>query len=1089
MLLLRQVVFIQPDYQWQYQLRYERDVTSQIEAIEALSQFPTPQTRLALTDTIENEHCFYRVRCAAAFCLRQVANNMVATWAGPPAMMTIFRKMFGSHSCPHIIRQNNFSNFQHYFLQKAIPVAMAGLRTIHGICPPEVMKFLFDLFKYNENSKNKFSDNYYRTALIEALGETVTPVVSVLAHVGQPITVESLSADTKLILEEITRCLNLEKLLPCYKYTITVGCLKAIRKLQKMGHLPNISALFREYAQYGLFLDVRLAALEALVDYTTVDGNADDLSFLLDIVENDPVPRVRLALLLMLTQNPPFSRRDDSPFNTEELAERLWKLMSSGLSHDSRLRCAVVDLYYVLYGKNRPSCLSGPDANRSSLSMVLNLKEKKAKFQAPAAPEDDFFSVSDCSYCGSCFLHASWTLRRRRATSPAAWVATISRPAPAGSCASRIGTPVWWASGAASGSPCQDLSGGAVLEDVDDVLDAIRVYRTRDVYAAQETALFYGALPHETRAFKEDPCAGGSRSTQRLTVFLCSNMDGSDKRPPLVVGKSDRPKCFQGSKRIPIKYVSHPKAWMTSLLFCNWLCDFNASMVEQGRSVCLLVSRCAAHAIGELSLSNVRLCYVSADAQSSLPCPLNLGVVNRLKCAYRQSLIDRFLLNIQLERVLAVDLYQALQMLVEAWNRGTVFTCAASCPRMSTSVTTCTVMLGLPAVEEENGEVILGSLQNDLLFEDLEDCDGVVLREPSLREVLEAIDLLRVHCWFREEFDVAFEAIELYESCIKAVLWKQMKLEPGSIVSGVELLAEAALTATERLDTQVILLGDADHIKTEEEAVVTTQSLEATDAEVTQVEQDEVYVGADEQQLQHEPPAEPEPVEVIEQPHHEPEEAAHSDVEHMEVEVEEPVAVTPVQPQTSVQPQQKETSHSSAESGPVAVPLVPIQPADINYSDDSQSKSLPGLTGASTHHQPTGFDSSMFKMGAPLPEVSQPQAVPQTDVAAPTPLYPSAAGLPLGVFSLSVTPSTSLGGVSSATGGEADDVVGTVSSKVHKDKKKKKKKDKKHKHKHKHRSHDRLLEKERFYSSGGSTNQSPAPFGGGASSSPQHEII
>ncbi|XP_070386119.1 transcription initiation factor TFIID subunit 2-like [Dermacentor albipictus] len=721
MLLLRQVIFIQPDYQWQYQLRYERDVTSQIEAIEALCKFPTPQTRLALTDTIENEHCFYRVRCAAAFCLRQVANHMVSTWAGPPAMMTIFRKMFGSHSCPHIIRQNNFSNFQHYFLQKAIPVAMAGLRTIHGICAPEVMKFLFDLFKYNENSKNKFSDNYYRTALIEALGETVTPVVSVLAQAGQPITVESLSADTKLILEEITRCLNLEKLLPCYKYTITVGCLKAIRKLQKMGHLPNISALFREYAQYGLFIDVRLAALEALVDYTTVDGNADDLSFLLDIVENDPVPRVRLALLLMLTQNPPFSRRDDSPFNTEELAERLWKLMSSALSHDSRLRCAVVDLYYVLYGKSKPSCLPGPDANRSSLSMVLSLKEKKAKFQEPAAPEDDFFS---------------------------------------------------------------------------------------------------------------------------------------------------------------------------------------------------------------------------------------------------------------------------------------------------------------------------------------------------------------------------------------------MKLEQGSIVSGVELLAEAALTATERLDTQVILLQDAEHIKTEEEAVVTTQSLEPVDTEIIQVEQEEVYIGVDEQppehepqhepqhEPEHEPPAEPEaePLEAVEPLHNEPEVVAHTDVEHMEVEAEEP-EVVPVPPQTSAQPQQREASHSSAESGPVATPVVPIQPADINYSDDSQSKSLPGLAGASSHHQPTGFDSSMFKMGTPLPEISQPQAV-HADVSAPAPPYPSPV-VPVGVFSLSVTPSTSLGGVSSATGGEADDACGSVSvsSKVHKDKKKKKKKDKKHKHKHKHRSHDRLLEKERFYSSGGSTNQSPAPFGGGASSSPQHEII
>lgn len=51
-------------------------------------------------------------------CLLQVANAMVGSWAGPPAMMNIFHKMFGSHSCPMIIRQNNFSNFQHYFIQK-----------------------------------------------------------------------------------------------------------------------------------------------------------------------------------------------------------------------------------------------------------------------------------------------------------------------------------------------------------------------------------------------------------------------------------------------------------------------------------------------------------------------------------------------------------------------------------------------------------------------------------------------------------------------------------------------------------------------------------------------------------------------------------------------------------------------------------------------------------------------------------------------------------------------------------------------------------------------------------------------------------
>lgn len=139
---------------------------------------------------------------------------MITTWQGPPAMLAIFRKFFGSFSARHIIKQNNFSNFQHYFLQKTIPVAMAGewiyekkfsksiivlstgLRTSHGICPSEVFRFLLDLFKYNDNSRNLYSDNYYRASLVDALGQSITPVVSVVQQ-GAPITAENLSADAK----------------------------------------------------------------------------------------------------------------------------------------------------------------------------------------------------------------------------------------------------------------------------------------------------------------------------------------------------------------------------------------------------------------------------------------------------------------------------------------------------------------------------------------------------------------------------------------------------------------------------------------------------------------------------------------------------------------------------------------------------------------------------------------------------------------------------------------------------------------------------------------------------------------------------
>lgn len=73
MIILRSVVIEQPDFQWQFQLRHERDVTAQFEAISALRKYATPATRLALTDTIENNNCFYKVRCKAAHCLKEVS--------------------------------------------------------------------------------------------------------------------------------------------------------------------------------------------------------------------------------------------------------------------------------------------------------------------------------------------------------------------------------------------------------------------------------------------------------------------------------------------------------------------------------------------------------------------------------------------------------------------------------------------------------------------------------------------------------------------------------------------------------------------------------------------------------------------------------------------------------------------------------------------------------------------------------------------------------------------------------------------------------------------------------------------------------
>lgn len=78
-----------------------------------------------------------------------------------------------------------------------------------------------------------------------------------------------------------------------------------------------------------LFSEVRLCALEALVDFTGLDGKWSDLEFLLDIAEEDPDPGVRAALVQMLCDNPPFHHGHSSNrhrLDKEELVHRLWNL-------------------------------------------------------------------------------------------------------------------------------------------------------------------------------------------------------------------------------------------------------------------------------------------------------------------------------------------------------------------------------------------------------------------------------------------------------------------------------------------------------------------------------------------------------------------------------------------------------------------------------------------------------------------------------------------------------------------------------------------------------------------------------------------
>lgn len=71
-------------------------------------------------------------------------------------------------------------------------------------------------------------------------------------------------------------------------------------------------------------------------------------------------------------------------------------------------------------------------------------------------------------------------------------------------------------------------------------------YQPKDIANCDESALFLKALPNKTLHISNQKCSGGKMSKDRITIMLTVFADGSKIEQPLVIGKSENPRCFKG---------------------------------------------------------------------------------------------------------------------------------------------------------------------------------------------------------------------------------------------------------------------------------------------------------------------------------------------------------------------------------------------------------------------------------------------------------------------------------------------------------------------------------------------------------------
>lgn len=192
-------------------------------------------------------------------------------------------------------------------------------------------------------------------------------------------------------------------------------------------------------------------------------------------------------------------------------------------------------------------------------------------------------------------------------------------------------------------------------------------FSDNDIFNGDETGLFFKLSPDKTLKFKGEKCVGGKLSKERITVFVCANLTGTEKRKLLVIGKSLKPRCFKNVKSLPVNYMANKKAWMTSEIFTTELRKWDLELCRQKRKILLLVDNCPAHPDIK-NLRNIKLVFLPANTTSKLQ-PMDQGVIHSLKTHYRKLLVLKTISCIENKENTQVTLLEAINFIHKAWQK------------------------------------------------------------------------------------------------------------------------------------------------------------------------------------------------------------------------------------------------------------------------------------------------------------------------------------------------------------------------------------------------------------------------------------
>ena len=203
-------------------------------------------------------------------------------------------------------------------------------------------------------------------------------------------------------------------------------------------------------------------------------------------------------------------------------------------------------------------------------------------------------------------------------------------------------------------------------------------YTADCIYNADETAIYFRALPDSTYVKAEEKRSGSLRgfktAKDRITALVCCNLAG-EREQLLVIGKPMKPRCFKHVKSFPTLYKSSKNAWMTSSIWEEWLSQWNRRLALENKHIVLLVDNCSAHASTK-ELSHITVKKLPPNTTAVVQ-PCDLGIIRTMKAHFRHEMRLRVIDMLEdcsnqltsTDVTKKINLLDALYMLSGAWRK------------------------------------------------------------------------------------------------------------------------------------------------------------------------------------------------------------------------------------------------------------------------------------------------------------------------------------------------------------------------------------------------------------------------------------